>query len=189
MPRTGAIIQSTSSSMNQFSSASIAEKKMIETPVNPLITTCVVDIGRAKISTFTSIKAEHIYVEPKTMKPSLKLTSSLIGIVFVTVYSRVNLLIESMPMASKKVARPTRVASFAFLLTYAIPMIFEREIAPIQTPVRMAKTKLVQANKQEEKSSLVTESVVPQYLTTGGGLLSLFGSANLDYLIISSIYC
>lgn len=117
MPSTGAIIQSTSSSIYQVSSASIAEKKMIETPVNPLITTCVVDIGRAKISTFTSMRAEHIYVEPKTMKPSLRLTSSLIGIVFVTVYSRVNLLIVSIPMASKKVARPTRVASFAFLLT------------------------------------------------------------------------
>ena len=34
-------------------------------------------------------------------------------------------------------------------------MMFDKEIAPIQTPVRIAKTKLVYANMQLEKSSLV----------------------------------
>ena len=85
MPTTGAIIQRHSSSMNHVSYASIAEKKMIETPVSPLITTCVVDMGNAKMSTLTRIKAEHIYVVPSTMKPRRKLTMLATGMVCVTV--------------------------------------------------------------------------------------------------------
>ena len=45
---------------------------MNDTPVSPLITTYVVDIGKAKMSTFTRIRAEHICVEPRTIKPSLR---------------------------------------------------------------------------------------------------------------------
>ena len=74
-----------SSSMNQYTSAPIALKKMNETPVSPLITTYVVDIGKAKISTFTSMRAEHIYVDPRTIKPSLRfvIASNLIVLVMV----------------------------------------------------------------------------------------------------------
>ena len=75
---------------------------------------------------------------------------------------RVYLLMDNMPIPSKMVAMVTKVFKLAFLLMYAIPMMFESEIAPMQTPVRMAKIKLVQANMQEEKSSLVMRSVVPQ---------------------------
>ena len=166
MPKIGAIIHKNSSIMNQLVSTSSTAKKIMDTPVNPLMTTCVVDMGSAKISTFTKIRAEHIYVEPSTMNPSRRFSIFSTGIVCVTVFYRVNLLMLSIPIASNKVARPTRVVNFAFLLTYAIPMMFESEIAPIQTPVKMAKTKLVQANIQEEKSSLVILSVVPQYYTT-----------------------
>ena len=72
-----------------------------------------------------------------------------------TVLFNVMRLIVSMPIASKIVAIRTNVPSLAFLFTYAIPMMFEREIAPIQTPVRIANTKLVKANMHDEKSSLV----------------------------------
>ena len=89
------------------------------------------------------MRAEHICVVPRTINPSRKFTILAIGIVFVTVDLRVYLLIVSMPTASKSVASPTKVVKFAFLLTYAIPMIFESEIAPMQTPVKTAKTKLV----------------------------------------------
>ena len=135
---------------------------MTETPVKPLITTYVVDKGNAKISTFTSMSAEHICVEASTIKPKRKLLTVFSGIVFVTVLFSVMRLIVSIPIASKIVAISTNVPKLAFLLTYAIPIMFEREIAPIQTPVRMAKTKLVKAKMHDEKSSLVILSVVPQ---------------------------
>ena len=121
----------------------VAEKKIIDTPVSPLITTCVVDMGSANISTLTRMRAEHIYVEPRTMNPSRRLTILATGTVSYTVVYRVNLLMVSIPIASNKVASTTRVVNFAFLLTYAIPMMFESEIAPMQTPVKMAKMKLV----------------------------------------------
>ena len=95
------------------------------------------------MSTLTKIRAEHIYVVPKTIKPSLKFTILATGIVCVTVVLRVYLLMVNIPTASKMVAKPTKVVRFAFLLTYAIPIIFESEMAPMQTPVRTAKTKLV----------------------------------------------
>ena len=115
---------------------------MIETPVKPLITTYVVLIGRAKIRTLTKMRAEHIYVVPRTMNPRRKFVIELTGMVLVTVMSRVKRLIVSMPIASKHVASTTSVAKFAFLFTYAIPMIVESEIAPIHTPVSIANTKL-----------------------------------------------
>ena len=90
---------------------------MIETPVRPLMTTCVVDMGSAKISTLTKIRAEHICVDPSTMKPNLKFVIDATGIVFVTVLSSVKRLIESIPKPSKKVAKATIVDIFAFLLT------------------------------------------------------------------------
>ena len=95
----------------------MAEKKMIETPVSPLMTTCVVDMGKAKMRTFTKIRAEHICVDPSTMKPSRRLLMFRTGIVFVTVYYSVNLDIVNMPIASKKVASATSLANLAFLLT------------------------------------------------------------------------
>ena len=73
MPQMGINTHMQSSSMNQIVLAPIALKKMKETPVSPLMTTWVVDMGKAKIRTFTRIKAEHIYVDPSTIKPRRKL--------------------------------------------------------------------------------------------------------------------
>ena len=63
------------------------------------------------------MSAEHIYVDPSTIKPSLRLTILLTGMVFVTVYCKVYLLMVSIPIASKKVAKVTNVVNFAFLFT------------------------------------------------------------------------
>ncbi len=60
MPRIGARTHKHVSPRNQVISASIAYRNIIDTPVSPLITTCVVDIGKAKIKTFTRMRAEHI---------------------------------------------------------------------------------------------------------------------------------
>ena len=70
-------------------------------PVRPLITTCVVDIGKANISTLTKIKAEHICVVPSAMKASLKLWTFSIGTVAVIVSFKVNRLMVSTPIDSK----------------------------------------------------------------------------------------
>lgn len=85
MPIIGAKTQRQISRINQVISAFTAWRKMIDTPVSPLITTCVVDMGRAKIKTLTRMRAEHICVDPRTMKPSLRLWISATGIVLVTV--------------------------------------------------------------------------------------------------------
>ena len=89
MPQIGISIHMQISSMNQMVLAPYALKKIRETPVRPLMTTCVVDIGSAKIRTLTRIKAEHICVEPRTMNPRRKLSMSLNLMVYVIVCTRV----------------------------------------------------------------------------------------------------
>lgn len=107
---------------------------------SPDITTCVVDIGRAKIKMLIIISAEHIYVEPSVINPVLRLVTSEKLIVLVTVYFNVYLLISIIPNASKVTAIYINYLSERRLLTYATPIIFDKLIAPIQNPVIIAKT-------------------------------------------------
>ena len=58
-------------------------------------------MGSAKISTFTRMRAEHICVDPRTMKPKRKLSISSNLMVFVIVYLSVYLLMLIMPIPSK----------------------------------------------------------------------------------------
>ena len=106
------------------------------------MTTWVVDMGSANIKILIMISAEHIYVEPRVMKPVLRLVTPLKLMVLVTVCTRVYLLMSIIPSASNIMAMYMSCLRDSFLFTYATPMIFERLIAPMQKPVMTAKTKL-----------------------------------------------
>ena len=66
---------------------------------------------------FIMIKAEHIWVDPKDIKPVLKLVMLLKLMVLVTVCFNVYLLIKIMPSASKNIAIYISYLSDSFLLT------------------------------------------------------------------------
>ena len=89
---------------------------MNDTPVSPLITTYVVDIGKAKMSTFTRIRAEHICVEPRTINPSLRFVIASNWIVLVMVYCSVYRLIVIMPIPSNRQVIRRSQDKEAFLL-------------------------------------------------------------------------
>lgn len=89
---------------------------------------------------FIMISAEHIWVEPKVMKPVLRFVIFVKLIVLVTVCLSVYLLIRIMPSASNIIAMYISYLRDNFLFTYATPIMFERLIAPMQKPVITAKT-------------------------------------------------
>lgn len=60
IPNMGITIQMISSFKNHIRLDSYAVKYISATPVSPEITTYVLDIGKANISMFIMIKAEHI---------------------------------------------------------------------------------------------------------------------------------